>query len=37
MTEAEAFTFVQRTSMNRRTTMAAVADAVLNGGLRPSS
>jgi response regulator NasT len=37
MSEAEAFRFVQRTSMNRRTTMAAVADAVLNGGLRPST
>jgi AmiR/NasT family two-component response regulator len=36
MTEAEAFTFIQRTSMNRRTTMAAVADAVLSGGLRPA-
>ena len=37
LSEAEAFRFVQRTSMNRRTTMAAVADAVLNGGLRPGS
>jgi response regulator NasT len=37
MSEAEAFRFVQRTSMNRRTTMAAVAEAVLSGGLRPSS
>ncbi|HSP36758.1 MAG TPA: response regulator [Frankiaceae bacterium] len=36
LTEAEAFTFIQRTSMNRRTTMAAVADAVLTGGLRPA-
>jgi response regulator NasT len=37
MSEAEAFRFVQRSSMNRRTTMAAVADAVLSGGLRPGS
>src|SRR4051794_29566143 len=36
MSEAEAFRYVQRTSMNRRTTMAAVAEAVLSGGLRPS-
>jgi len=35
MTEAEAFRYVQRTSMDRRTTMAAVAEAVLSGGLRP--
>ncbi|MDQ1635315.1 MAG: two-component system, response regulator PdtaR [Frankiaceae bacterium] len=35
LSEAEAFRFVQRTSMNRRTTMAAVADAVISGGLRP--
>jgi response regulator NasT len=37
LSEVEAFRFVQRTSMNRRTTMAAVAEAVLSGGLRPSS
>jgi AmiR/NasT family two-component response regulator len=36
MTEADAFRFVQRTSMNRRSTMAAVADAIVNGGLRPA-
>ena len=35
MTEAEAFRYGQQTAMNRRTTMAAVADAVINGGLRP--
>jgi response regulator NasT len=35
MTEAAAFRFVQRTSMNRRTTMSAVAEAIVNGGIRP--
>ncbi len=37
LSEAEAFRFVQRTSMNRRTTMAAVADAVISGGLKPEA
>jgi two-component system, response regulator PdtaR len=37
MSEADAFRYVQRTSMNRRTTMAAIAEAIVSGGLRPSS
>ena len=35
MTEAEAFRFVQKTSMNRRLTMRAVAEQVLTGELGP--
>jgi response regulator NasT len=37
MSEADAFRYVQRTSMNRRTTMAAIAEAIVSGGLRPTS
>jgi response regulator NasT len=32
MTEPEAFRWIQRTAMDRRTTMRAVADAVLAAG-----
>lgn len=35
MTEAEAFTFVQRTAMGKRTTMKDVAQQVLDGTLLP--
>lgn len=35
MTEPEAFRWIQRTSMDRRTTMRAVAEAVLAGTDRP--
>ena len=31
MTEPEAFRWIQRTAMDRRTTMKAVAEAVVNG------
>jgi len=35
MSEADAFRWIQRASMNGRTTMRAVADAVLSGASRP--
>ena len=35
MTEAEAFRFVQRASMDSRRSMRAVADEVIDGALRP--
>jgi AmiR/NasT family two-component response regulator len=37
MTEPEAFRWIQRTAMDRRSTMRAVADAVINGLATPSS
>jgi two-component system, response regulator PdtaR len=37
MTEPEAFRWIQRTAMDRRTTMKAVADAVVNGLAAPAS
>jgi len=36
MREAEAFSFIQKTAMNRRTTMREVARQVLEEGLAPS-
>jgi response regulator NasT len=36
LTEPEAFRWIQRTSMNRRSTMRAVAEAVIAGELLPS-
>ncbi|HEY2206311.1 MAG TPA: response regulator [Pseudonocardia sp.] len=36
MTEPEAFRWIQRTAMDRRSTMRAVADAVINGLDTPS-
>jgi two-component system, response regulator PdtaR len=37
MTEPEAFRWIQRTAMDRRTTMKAVADAVVDGLAAPKS
>ena len=37
MTEPEAFRWIQRTAMDRRTTMKAVAEAVVNGLAAPAS
>ena len=37
MTEPEAFRWIQRTAMDRRTTMKAVAEAVVNGLATPAS
>jgi two-component system, response regulator PdtaR len=37
MTEPEAFRWIQRTAMDRRNTMRAVADAIINGLATPSS
>ena len=37
MTEPEAFRWIQRTAMDRRTTMKAVADAVIGGLTAPSA
>jgi response regulator NasT len=36
MTEPEAFRWIQKTSMDRRTTMRAVAEAVLSGAEHPT-
>jgi AmiR/NasT family two-component response regulator len=36
MTEPEAFRWIQKTSMDRRTSMRAVADGVLAGTDRPA-
>jgi response regulator NasT len=36
LTEPDAFRWIQRTSMNRRTTMRAVAEAVIAGESHPS-
>lgn len=36
-TEPEAFRFIQKTSMDRRMTMRAVAEAVIAGGLGPAA
>ncbi|MBV9097648.1 MAG: response regulator [Frankiaceae bacterium] len=36
MSEPEAFRWIQKTSMNRRTTMRAVAEGVLTGAERPT-
>jgi two-component system, response regulator PdtaR len=35
MTEQDAFRFIQRTAMAERVTMAAVAERIIEGGLRP--
>jgi response regulator NasT len=37
LSEPDAFRWIQQTSMNNRTTMAAVAERVLAGHLRPAS
>jgi response regulator NasT len=37
MTEPEAFRWIQRTAMDRRSTMRAVADAIINGLATPSA
>lgn len=37
LSEADAFSFIQRTAMGRRTTMRAVADAILAGELTPEA
>lgn len=37
MTEAEAFSFIQKTAMRDRTTMRVVADAVINGSVTPET
>jgi response regulator NasT len=37
MTEPEAFRWIQRTAMDRRSTMRAVADAIINGLATPAS
>jgi response regulator NasT len=37
MTEPEAFRWIQRTAMDRRTTMKAVADAIVDGLAAPKS
>ena len=37
MTEPEAFRWIQRTAMDRRTTMKAVAEAVVDGLATPKS
>jgi AmiR/NasT family two-component response regulator len=35
MSEADAFSFIQRTAMSERTRMRDVADRILDGSLRP--
>ena len=35
MAEADAFAFIQRTAMTRRTRMAVVAQEILDGDLTP--
>jgi two-component system, response regulator PdtaR len=35
MSEQDAFRFIQRTAMSERSSMAAVAERVIDGGLRP--
>jgi response regulator NasT len=35
MTEQDAFSFIQKTAMSERTTMKAVAQRVIDGGLQP--
>jgi response regulator NasT len=37
MSEPDAFRWIQKTSMDRRTSMRAVAEAVLNGDERPEA
>jgi AmiR/NasT family two-component response regulator len=37
MTEPEAFRWIQRTAMDRRTTMKAVAEAIVDGLATPKS
>ncbi len=37
LTEADAFAFVQKTAMRDRTTMRAVADAIIDGTLKPEN
>jgi response regulator NasT len=37
MTEPEAFRWIQRTAMDRRSTMRAVSEAIINGLATPSS
>src|SRR5439155_16657403 len=37
MTEPEAFRWIQRTAMDRRTTMKAVAEAIVDGLAAPKS
>ncbi len=37
MTEADAFRWIQRTAMNQRTSMKALAQAVLEGTAAPGS
>jgi response regulator NasT len=37
LSEAEAFSFVQKTAMRERRTMRSVADAVIEGSLEPGS
>ena len=37
LTEADSFAFVQKTAMRDRTTMRAVADAILDGTLKPEN
>ena len=35
MRESEAFTFIQQTAMNRRTTMRDVAEQIVEGAIVP--
>ena len=37
LTEADAFAFIQKSAMGDRTTMRAVADAILAGTLKPEN
>ena len=37
MTEAEAFRWIQRTAMNQRTSMKALAEVILDGGAAPEN
>ena len=37
MTEAEAFSFIQKTAMRDRTTMRLVADAIIGGTVTPET
>jgi AmiR/NasT family two-component response regulator len=37
MTEAQAFSFIQQTAMNTRTTMRDVAKGVVEGSIAPSA
>jgi AmiR/NasT family two-component response regulator len=37
MKESEAFAFIQKSAMAKRTTMRAVADAILKGEIVPSA